>query len=119
MPLGPKLVLAFLMIGLASAVFWLFLRVSVGLGDMLVIVVQIALLAGLYTRQTIAWVTARWLSAIGATIVSILFVRVAMAGSTKPWILAIIALDIALAWVLFVLLGRPDSRAYFNAPRKP
>jgi hypothetical protein len=118
MPLGPKLVLGLLIIGLASAVFWLFARMSVGLGDMLGITIQIALLVGLYTRQRVAWLTARWFTAIGATIMSILFVWVVMAGTTRLGILAIVALDITLAWLFFALLGRPDSRAYFNAPRK-
>jgi hypothetical protein len=118
MPLGPKIVLAFLMIGLALGVFWLFARLSTHLGDMLGIVIQIALLIGLYTRQTIAWITARWLSAIGAAIMSVLFVLVVMAGTTKLWILVVVGLQITLAWLFFALLGRPDSRAYFNAPRK-
>jgi hypothetical protein len=65
---------------------------SVYFGDMPGIVVQIALLVGLYTRQPVAWVTARWLTAIGSTIMSILFVWVVVAGTTKFWILAILAL---------------------------
>ena len=89
-----------------------------GFGDMLGIVMQIALLIGLYTRQPIAWVTARWLTALGAAIMSVLFVLVVVSGTTKLWILCITGLDIALAWIFFALLGRPDSRAYFNAPRK-
>jgi hypothetical protein len=118
MPLGPKLVIAFLMIGLASAVFWLFVRMSVHLGDMLGLVIQIALFVGLYTRQTVAWITARWLTPIGATTMSIFFVWVVMAGTTKLWILAVVAIQIILGWIFFTLLGRPDSRAYFHAPRK-
>jgi hypothetical protein len=118
MPVGPKLVLAFLTVGLAFAVFWSFARMSVRPSDMLGIVIQIALLIGLYTRRTVAWVTARWLTVIGAAITSIFFVWVVMAGTTRVWILAVVALDITLAWVFFALLGRPDSRAYFNAPGK-
>jgi hypothetical protein len=118
MPLGPKLVLALLIIGLASVFFLLFVRMSVVLGDMLGITIQIALLVGLYTRQSVAWLTARWFTAIGATIMSILFVWVVMAGATKLWILTIVALDITIAWIFFALLGRADSRTYFNAPRK-
>jgi hypothetical protein len=41
-----------------------------------------------------------------------------MSGTTKLWILAVFAFQITLAWIFFVLLGRPDSRAYFDAPRK-
>jgi hypothetical protein len=55
MPSGPKLVIAFLMVGLVFAVFWFFAGVSARIGDMLGIVVQIALLIGLYTRQSVAW----------------------------------------------------------------
>jgi len=62
--------------------------------------------------------TARWLTAIGAVITSILFVFAAFGGSTELWILAVVALEVALAWLFFWLLGRADSRAYFNAPRK-
>jgi hypothetical protein len=86
MPLGPKLVLAFLVIGLVLAVIGMFARLSVGFGDMLGIV-QIALLIGLYTRQTVAWITARWFAAIGAGITSLLFLLVVMSGTTKLWIL--------------------------------
>ena len=77
-----------------------------------------AIFIGLYTRQTVAWMTARWLTAIGAVITSILFVFAAFGGSTELWILAVVALEVALAWLFFWLLGRADSRAYFNAPRK-
>jgi hypothetical protein len=116
MPLGPKLVLAIQIIGLAFSVFWAFTLLRVG--DTIGIVIQSAILIGLYTRQTVAWVTARWLTAIGAVIISILFVFAAFGGGTKPWILAVVALEVALAWLFFWLLGRGDSRAYFNAPRK-
>jgi hypothetical protein len=117
MPLGPKLVLAIQMIGLAFTVFWAFTLFRVS--DTISIVIQTTILIGLYTRQTIAWMTARWLIAIGATITSILFLWVVMAGTTKFWILIIVAFEITLAWVFFYLLGRPDSRAYFHAPPRP
>ena len=117
-PLGPKLVLALLMIGLVLAVVGMFVRLSVRFADMFGIVMQIAFLIGLYTRQPIAWITARWFTALAAAIMSVLFVLVVMSGTTKLWILCIAGLDIALAWVFFALLGRRDSRAYFNAPRK-
>jgi hypothetical protein len=116
MPLGPKLVLAIQIIGLAFSVFWAFTLVRVG--DTIGIVIQSAILIGLYTRQTIAWVTARWLTAIGAAIMSVLVVLTAIGGTTKLWIWAIVALQTVLTWFVFSLLGRPDSRAYFNAPRK-
>jgi hypothetical protein len=78
MPLGPKLVLAMQMIGLAFSVFWAFTLVRVG--DTIGIVIQSAILIGLYTRQTVAWATARWFTAIGAVIASILFVLAAFGG---------------------------------------
>ena len=118
MPLGPKLVFAFLLVGLASSVFWLFVRVAMGSANMLGIVIQIALLIGLYTRQTVAWATARWLTALGASITSIMFLLVVMSGATKFWVLALVAFEIVLSWVFFALLGRADSRVFFNAPRK-
>ena len=117
MPLGPKLVLGIQLIGLASSVFWAFARLSVG--DAVGIVIQSAIFIGLYTRQTVAWLTARWLTAIGAAITSFLFVWVVMAGTTKLWILSVVGFEIALTWVFFYLLGRSDSRAYFHAPRRP
>jgi len=116
MPLGPKLVLAIQMIGLAFSVFWAFTLFRVG--DTVGIVIQSAILIGLYTRQTVAWITARWLTAIGATVISLLFVLVVMSGTTKFWVLAIVAFQIILTWAFFSLLGRSDSRAYFHAPRK-
>ncbi len=117
-PLGPKLVLAILMIGLVLAVVGMFARLSARVGDMFGIVIQIALFIGLYTRQPFAWITARWFTVLGAGIMSIFFVLVVMSGTTKFWILCVVGLDIALAWIFFMLLGRSDSRAYFNAPRK-
>jgi hypothetical protein len=118
MPLGPKLVFALLIVGLASGMFWFFLGLNTKIGHVLGIVIDIALLTGLYTRQTVAWFTARWLTAIGASIMSVAFVLVVMSGTTKFWILAIVAIELALSWWFFALLGRADSRTYFNAPRK-
>ena len=52
MPLGPKLVLALLMLGLASGIFWAFVRLDVGIAGMITIVLSIGLLIDLYTPQT-------------------------------------------------------------------
>ena len=111
MPFGPKLVLALLMTELLLAVVTMFAR-------LFGIVIQIALLIGLYTRQPVAWITVRWITALGAAIMSVPFVLVMMSGTTKLWLLCIVALQIMLAWIFFALPGRPDSRAYFHAPRK-
>jgi hypothetical protein len=116
MPLGPKLVLAIQMISLALSVFWAFTLLRVG--DTIGIVIQSAIFIGLYTRQSVAWVTARWVTALGAVIMSVVLVLTAIGGATKGWIWLGLALEVALAWLFFALLGRPDSRAYFNAPRK-
>jgi hypothetical protein len=116
MPLGPKLVLAIQMIGLVLSVFGAFARLNVGAS--LGIVIQSAILLGLYTRQTVAWMTARWLAALGATFMSVLLVLITIGGTTKPWLWALFASETALAWFFFSLLGRPDSRAYFHAPRR-
>ncbi len=103
MPLGPKLVLAIQMIGLAFSVFWAFTLLRVG--DSLAIVIQSAILIGLYTRQTIAWVTARWLTAIGAVITSILLVVTMLGGATKLWILGVVASEVVLTWLFFHCSG--------------
>ena len=116
-PLGPKLVFAFLIVGLVSGVFW-FLAGATSFGHLLGIVINIALLIGLYTRQTIAWVTARWLSGIAIAFMSIIFVLMVMFGATKLWVLAWFGLELALECFFFAVLGRADSRAYFNAPRR-
>jgi hypothetical protein len=49
---------------------------------------------------------------------SVLLVLAAIGGATKLWVWALVALETALTWLFFSLLGRPDSRAYFNAPYK-
>jgi hypothetical protein len=116
MPLGPKLVLSIQMISLAFTVFWAFALLRIV--DTIPIVIQSAVLIGLYTREPIAWVTARWITALGAVATSILFVFAAVGGATKLWILAVVALELVLSWTFFSLLGRPDSRAYFHGPRK-
>jgi hypothetical protein len=121
MPLGPKLVLAIQMIGLAFSVFWAFTLMRIG--DTISIVIQSAILIGLHTRQTVAWMTARWLGVIGAVLITIaalitipsLFDR---EHGTKLWVWSLVAAEAALSWLFFYLLGRPDSRAYFNAPPK-
>jgi hypothetical protein len=69
MPLGPKLVLAIQMVGLAFTVFWAFTLIRVG--DTISTVIQVAILTGLYTRQTAAWRAARWLAAIGGVILAV------------------------------------------------
>ena len=116
MPLGPKLVLAIQIVGLAASVFWAFTLLRIG--DTIGIVIESAILIGLYTRQTVAWVTARWLTAIGASIGSLVLVLVVVSGTTRLSILAIFAFQIVVAWVFFALLGRPESRVYFHAPRR-
>jgi hypothetical protein len=121
MPLGPKLVLAIQMIGLAFGVFWAFTLLRVG--DTIGIVIQSAILIGLYTRQTIAWMTARWLAVIGAVVLSLAVMITipslfAQEHGTKLWVWGILVFQASLAWLFFSLLGRPDSRTYFNAPRK-
>jgi hypothetical protein len=121
MPLGPKLVLAIQMIGLAFGVFWAFTLMRVG--DTIGIVIQSAILIGLYTRQTIAWMTARWLTGIGAVLLSFAVVisvpsLFAQEHGTKLWVWGVLGFEAGLAWSFFCLLGRSDSRAYFNAPRK-
>ncbi len=120
MPLGPKLVLAVQMIGLALSVFWAFTLSRVG--DTIGIVIQSAILIGLYTQQRAAWRAARWLACLGAVILSIGLALTAPGvispDGTKLWVWGVVALETALAWWFFSLLGRPDSRAYFNAPRK-
>ena len=117
MPLGPKLVFAFLMVGLLTGLFWFFAGAT-NLGHVLGIVIDIALITGLYTRSTVAWVTARWLTGLSNILVTIMFVVVVMFSATKLWVLALVALELTLAWLFFALLGRADSRAYFNAPRR-
>jgi hypothetical protein len=115
-PLGPKLVLAIQMISLAFLVFWAFVLQRIV--DTIPIVIQSAILIGLYTREPVAWVTARWVTALGAAATSILFIYAAVSGATKAGILPLVAFEIVLAWTFFALLGRPDSRAYFHGPRK-
>ena len=116
MPLGPKLVLAIQMIGLASSVFWAFTRLQVA--DTIAIVIGVALLIGLYTRQTIAWVATRWLTAIGAGIMTFFFLLGLITGPPNFWIVILVAFQITVAWAYFYLLGRRDSRAYFHAPQR-
>src|SRR5438128_1732180 len=96
MPLGPKLVLAIQMIGLALSVFWAFTLLRVG--DTIGIVIQSAIFIGLYTRQTVAWMTARWLTAFGAVIMSVLLVLTAIGGATKLWIWTMMAFQTVLIW---------------------
>ena len=98
MPFGPKLVLALLMTELLLAVVTMFAR-------LFGIVIQIALLIGLYTRQPVAWITVRWITALGDAIMSVLFVLVMISGTTKLWLLCIVALQIMLAWIFFALPG--------------
>jgi hypothetical protein len=121
MPLGPKLVFTIQMIGLALAVFWAFARLSVA--DTAGIVIQSAILIGLYTRQTGAWLAARWLTIIGAVLVTIVVMLTipSLFGrehGTKPWVWVVLVFEAILSWLFFFFLGRPDSRVYFNAPRK-
>src|ERR1044072_9919332 len=117
MPIGPKLVLAIQMIGLALSVFWAFTLLRVG--NAIGFVIESAIFIGLSTRQTVAWVTARWLTAIGGVALLVLLLFTALSGQTKLSVWALVALQNVLTWLFFFLLGRPDSRAYFNAPQKP
>jgi hypothetical protein len=90
---------------LLLAVVTMFARLSVRFGDMFGIVIQIAFLIGLYMRQPIAWISVRWITALGDAIMSVLFVLVMISGTTKLWLLCIVALQIMLAWIFFALPG--------------
>lgn len=121
MPRGPKLVLAIQMIGLAIGVFSAFARLDVT--STVGIVIQVAILIGLSTRQTVAWLAARWLAVIGAVLTSIAVVVTIPSlfereHGTQLWVWAFVAVAAAVEWLFFFLLGWPDSRVYFNAPRK-
>lgn len=111
MPLGAKLVIGWIMVFLAISVFWSFARLTTRAGDMIGIVIEIALLTGLYTRQTIAWYCARWMTGFGIVVTSILLLLATFGGTTKSWILGVIATEVALGIIFFQLLGRADSRA--------
>ncbi len=121
MPLGPKLVLSLLSVSLALNVFFGFARPSTR--EAVVIALQSAIVIGLYARQTVAWLAVRWLSAIAVGLALFLLVLLLILPFTGErqqfwtyW--AYLAFQTALVWVLFFLLGRTDSRVYFNAPRK-
>jgi hypothetical protein len=119
MPLLPKLVLATLTIGLALTVTLAFAQLDVG--RTVGIVLQSAILIGLYTQQTAAWLAARWLTLIAAVVLTVGLALTAPSvfyGETRMWMWAVVAVQSATAWVLFGLLGCRDSRAYFHAPRK-
>jgi hypothetical protein len=121
MPRGPKLVLAIQMISLGLNVLFTFARLDVA--GTVGIVIQTAIFVGLYTRQTAAWLAARWLTGIAAVVLSLCLLltapgAISPSGETKLWVWALVALETALSWLFFSLLGRPDSRAYFHAPRK-
>jgi hypothetical protein len=66
MPLGAKFVIGWVMVALVLTVASLFTRTTPAAGDVVSIVVQIALLTGLYTRQRVAWRAARWLAGLRA-----------------------------------------------------
>src|SRR3954453_19356344 len=117
MPRGPKLVLTIQLIGLAFAVFWAFARLNAA--GSIGIVIQSAIFIGLYTRQTVAWMTARWLSAIGAALMTIAVIIAfpsLFAGEhgLQLWVWGVLVVNGSLDWFFFCLLGRADSRLYFN-----
>jgi hypothetical protein len=122
MPLGPKLVLALQSLSLALNVLAGFSRPSTRAA--IIIVIQSVIVGGLYRRQTAAWLAARWMSAIGVALALFLLVFlliIPFSGSRHQfrafWIY--LALETTFVAVVLFLLGRADSRAYFNAPRKP
>ena len=109
------------MISLALGVVFTFVRLDAG--GAIGVVIQTAIFIGLYTRQTAAWLAARWLAGIAAVVLSLVLLLTASSaispsGQTKLWLWALLVLETALSWLFFSLLGRPDSRAYFHAPRK-
>ena len=118
MPLGPKLVTGWVMVVLVLTFASLFTRMTPATGDVVSIVVQIALLAGLYTRQPAAWYAARWLAGLSIVFGVIFVVLACFASNATAGLIAYAVATLALASGFFYLLGRADSRAYFNAPRK-
>lgn len=117
MPFSVKLVIGTLIVLLLLNVISLFMSFPAA-GGIVAIVVQLALLNGFYNRQRVAWYVARWLSAIAVCCdVVILLIASIASGATLALIISAIA-SFVPASAFFYLLGRPDSRAYFNASQK-
>jgi hypothetical protein len=118
MPASAKLVIGVLITLLVLNMLSVFAHIIPSAGALFAIVVQIALLTGLYARQTVAWYAARWLSGFAVLCDAlILMVAFTATGTTAALIWSTIS-SLALACGLFCLLGRHDSRTYFNAPHK-
>jgi hypothetical protein len=118
MPLGAKLVIGWVIVALVLTFASLFTHMTPAAADVVSIVVQIALLTGLYTQQRAAWRVARWLAGFSIVFGAIFVMLTCFASNTTPAIAASAVATLALASGFFYLLGRDDSRVYFNAPRK-
>ena len=118
MPLGAKLVIGCLVLSLFLDVVSLFTATSPLGGDIVSIVIGISLLTGLHTRQRAAWRVARFLAGLGIAFGGLFCIIAAVASNTTFAIAASAVATLAIASGLFYLLGRDDSRDYFNAPRK-
>jgi hypothetical protein len=138
MPVGAKLVIAFqgffLLLTLAVVVagFTHHAAVSIQVARLVILAFQIALFSGLYARQRIAWYVGRWLAGIltfgyAITLVGTVVYVLASAPAVGTYVWKTeqfytswhIAITLILAITFFRLLGRPDSRAYLNGPRRP
>jgi hypothetical protein len=116
MPLGAKLVIGWVIVALVLTFASLFTRMTPAAADVVSIVVQIALLTGLYTQRHGALRVGSQVSASSSALSS--SCSPCFASNTTPAIAASAVATLALASGFFYLLGRDDSRAYFNAPRK-
>jgi hypothetical protein len=118
LPAGAKLVIGSLITLLVINAVSLYAHTTPPARDVIAIVVQIALLTGLYNRQVFAWHAARWLTALAIACDAFVLVVAAFTMAAQPVVIGSVLAGLALASGLFYLLGRDDSRAYFNAPRK-
>src|SRR4051812_43170008 len=115
MSFGPRIVIALQICWVLYGVW----RVLCGHAHgFLALLIPVLLLIGLCLRRRIAWYVARWF--VGLIVVVGMLALLAdviskvVAGEWSMWF--VISIQIVLAIIVFRLLGRSDSREYFNAP---
>jgi len=119
MPAGAKLVIGSLLGLVVLNIMSLLVQTAPSLPAAVAIIIQIALLVGLFDRRPFAWHAARWLTALAIASDAVALVMAApLAVVARYSLLTSVLVNLALAIGLFCLLGRADSRDYFNAPQK-
>ena len=116
MPLSAKVVLGLYGVSIVLQVVRIFRGDAVQ--TLVGFAITLAVFTGLCSRSPLAWMWARWTSALAVIVLLAVTLLVGPSLAARPLVAAGLLVSVATSALSFWLLGLPDCRAYFTRTRK-